>query len=153
MIQKSDDNAVSGGEYLVQGMLIDHVTEEDIKHGDHVTVKNWKRNENHFTITVTNHAKEEDYVTVPLFVYKGYQAVDTTTGAEFSVTRDASGALQVALPAEYRGTIEIYFRERTIWRIAEIVPLLTLLGLVGTWIRYRAKYCREQLTCGQKQSV
>lgn len=130
-------NAISGGEYLVQGMLIDHVIEDDIKHGDHVTVENWKRNENHFTVTMTNHAKEEDYVSVPLFAYKGYQAVDMSTGAELSVVRDDFGALQVVLPVQYQGTIEIYFRERTIWRIAELLSLITLIGGVAVCIKYR----------------
>lgn len=70
-------------------------------------------------------------MTVPLFAYKSYRAVDTAEGTEFPVVWDAYGAASVTLPAGYRGEFEIYYRERTVWRIGEFISLVTLLGLLA----------------------
>lgn len=133
-------NAVSGGEYLIQGMNRDYVTEDEITHGDYVAVEDSKRNENRFHINVSNHAGKESYMTVPLFAYRGYRAVDVATGTELSVKRNDYGALQVILPAGYRGTVQIYFRERTIWRIGEAVSLVTLLTLAALSVRQMKRH-------------
>lgn len=124
-------NAVSGGEYLIQGMSKEHVTESALTCSEHVTIAEYRRNGNHFWVTCENRADTEGRVTVPLFAYKSYRAVDTAEGTEFPVVWDAYGAASVTLPAGYRGEFEIYYRERTVWRIGEFISLVTLLGLLA----------------------
>lgn len=111
-------------------MAKEHVTESVLMCSENVTIAEYRRNENHFLVTCENHAKTEGYVTVPLFAYKNYLAVDTATGGEFPVVRDAYGAVSVTLPEGYSGELEIYYRERTIWRIGEVISFVTLLGLL-----------------------
>lgn len=123
-------NAVSGGEYLVQGMAKDYVTETELTYSEYVTITDCRRDENHFWVRCENKAEAEGYVTVPLFAYKSYRAVDTATGEQFILMRNSNGVVQVTLPSGYSGEIEIYYRERTIWRIGECVSLVTLIGLL-----------------------
>lgn len=74
---------------------------------------------------------ELGYAELPLLYYPGYTIVD----GEGEVFRTANGMVGVAVPAGFSGEISVTFREPKRWLAADLVSLVTLLGLLGYGVR------------------
>ena len=72
----------------------------------------------------------ESYVELPILYYKGYVAKDVDTGQRFEVVSGENSVVRVKLPANYSGTISVYFGSLWYWRVAEFISLLTFCGIV-----------------------
>ncbi|MDR0906264.1 MAG: hypothetical protein LBN00_08860 [Oscillospiraceae bacterium] len=79
-------------------------------------------------------AQDGAYAELPLYYYPGYVAEDEYGGA---LTADAgeNGVVRVNLPSGTRGgTVTVRYREPAVYRIAEVISLLTIIILT---IKYR----------------
>lgn len=74
---------------------------------------------------------ELGYAELPLLYYPGYTILD----GEGEVFRTANGMVGVTVPAEFSGEISVAFREPKRWLAADLVSLVTLLGLLGYGVR------------------
>ena len=64
---------------------------------------------------------------------------DKNTGWNLATEPDAYGKLSVIIPANYSGTIEIGFQEPVLWRIAEGVSAVFIIGILifmGCYYKY-----------------
>lgn len=74
---------------------------------------------------------ELGYAELPLLYYPGYTILD----GEGEVFRTANGMVGVTVPAGFSGEISVAFREPKRWLAADLVSLVTLLGLLGYGVR------------------
>ena len=74
---------------------------------------------------------ELGYAELSLLYYPGYTIVD----GEGEVFRTANGMVGVTVPAGFSGEISVAFREPKRWLAADLVSLVTLLGLLGYGVR------------------
>lgn len=80
------------------------------------------------------------YIDFPLNYYKYYVCKDTSTGEELEVSPGYNNMLRVTFPADYNGSVTVAFREPLHWKLAELLSLLTFLGLgcYPLYLRYRS---------------
>lgn len=71
----------------------------------------------------------ERFVDFPVLLYKGYRAQDMETGACFSVQPGENYDVRVALPEGYDGTLRVWYAGMWYWRAAELVSLLSAVGV------------------------
>lgn len=71
-------------------------------------------------------------VIIPVFYYPGYKAYDSDTGEQFYIEAGANKKIMVNVPSGYNGKITVRYVEKSVWRLSEIVSLLTLSALVIT---------------------
>lgn len=104
-----------------------------------VSVEEWHREKGAVVISLTNNTEDTAQVEAPLLLYKGYRAV-TDRGEELSVIPGKSYRISVSVPAEFTGSIRIFFEEPRYWRVCELISLLALLGILSfsAWT-YRGK--------------
>lgn len=99
------------------------------------------------TVQCENRSGESVAVDLPLLAYQHYIAVDAATGQRLSLIENQQHCLQVILPAEYSGTVQVRYSPPVAWRMAEIVTLATVLALTG-WavqtIRRKKKSLRKE---------
>lgn len=76
---------------------------------------------------------------IPLFAYPGYKAYDKATGELFYIESGNNKIIMVNIPANYEGTVVVRYCEKKIWRLAEILSLVTLSGLVAGFAISRGK--------------
>lgn len=123
---------VMNGEYLPKGVDIARVIERrggEIDPAPGINATSEADNTvTSFTMYVENRGKEGN-VTIPLIQYPHYHA-KTDAGAELSVTASGDGLIQVALPEGYSGAINVTFIPPIMWRVAETISLLTLIGII-----------------------
>lgn len=124
---------ISGAEYLIQGTDESKLTFAGAVAGKGVEFNDYEKNYLQVTFDCVNHTSEESYVDLPLLLYKGYQAVDITTGQLLAVTADDNQNVRVLIPAYYEGSVRVRFVSPVYWRIGELISLLTvvMLALMG----------------------
>ena len=70
---------------------------------------------------------KECNITLPVFYYDNYVAFDRDTGDDFNVFRGENNCISVSVPKNYSGTILLEYQEPLIWRIAELVTILSVV--------------------------
>lgn len=137
---------VSNGEYLPYEADIDLMQQDKVIAGEGVTVKGFEKGQYtlHMDVGVEN-GGEESYVELPILYYKGYTAEDIDTGEELSVEAGGNSVVRVLIPAGYDGEFHVQFTESRLWRISEVVSLLTAMGCMGYAWKNREKYKRQEV--------
>lgn len=103
-----------------------------------ITIQSYEKNYTNISMTVSENARTEGQVYVPLLGYPGYRAVDKD-GHDFTLAKTLNGMLTVLVPAGYEGAIEIYFAGFWYWRAAEIISLAFLVFFVYYVIKSEKK--------------
>ena len=83
-----------------------------------------------------NSAEEPGTVTLPILLYKGYEALGDG-GQRLEITDDGSHLLGVSIPAGYSGQVTVRFTEPWYWRAAEGITLAVVLAAVAGIVRKR----------------
>ena len=82
--------------------------------------------------------REGSYVDYPLMAYIGYRAVSDADGRRLPVSSSEDMRVRVQIPADFNGTVTVSWHEPVLWRIAELVSLLTAAGFLPP-VRKRIK--------------
>lgn len=134
------DISLSGGEYLLNDVdILKTRTDQEIT-GSHVSITDIKKKGNRIWVTVT--ASSNAYLDFPLFAYDHYRCMDVETGRELSIVEageENNFKIRVELPADYQGTLCVFFKEPWYWRGAEVLSLCTFTALIG----YSYCICRK----------
>ncbi len=122
---------ISGAEYLIQGTDLDALTFERPAPSEGVILTSYDKNYLHVETSVISEV-EDGYIDLPLLLYKGYHAV-TDTGEALELTFSDNKNIRVMLP-EGTTRFTLDYSEPMLWRLAELVTLLSYLGLIVLWI-------------------
>ncbi len=107
--------------------------------GEHTKIVSYEKEYLTVSMEVENTSDFADWVEVPLLYNEWYFceiAGDSPNRktVRTEVSLGENNVVRAEIPAGYCGTVKIYFKEPLTWRMAELVSLLTLLGLAGTEI-------------------
>lgn len=72
---------------------------------------------------------EDAIVLIPVFDYPGYKAEDDATKERIAFDHGENARIALHIPSGYTGTVRIYYREPFLWRIFEIISLMTAVCL------------------------
>lgn len=130
---------VSNGEYLPYQSEISLMQCDLVVPGEGVEVLDYTKGQDtlRMELKVLSIKDSESYVELPILYYKGYVAEDMDTGQRFEVVSGDNSVVRVILPANYSGRIQVYFGSLWYWRVAEVISLLTLLGIMILLLRRR----------------
>lgn len=73
-------------------------------------------------------ADEEGWIWLPLFHYKGYHVTDDD-GNEYTIRDSVHNQIEVSVPIGFDGYLYVEYKEPWYWRLAELISLVTVLGL------------------------
>jgi len=89
-------------------------------------------------LEVENDGEAAD-ISVPIFNYGHYHAVDEATGEEYPLGTGENARITLNIPAGYTGTIMIAYQAPAYWRGFELVSALALLGSIAWGVSRRKK--------------
>ena len=123
-------DAASGGEYILSSANIytlKGVSEPRAFEG--VEIQAYEKQGTRIEMTVES-GDAEGYVLLPLMNYKGY----TVTSNDGIINKDhlvmnEEGVVKVNIPADYNGTLKVFYQGCWYWRIAELVSLVCMVYL------------------------
>lgn len=101
-----------------------------------VLISGYKKKYTNIDITCLNKGKE-GYIDVPLFYYPCYKAKSKETGETLALTYGENARIRIMLPSGYQGTISLKVGERKLWRMAEVISILSVLITVYMAVRKR----------------
>ncbi len=134
------DGVVMGGEYLPEGTEPALLTHGNC-YAEGALVLDSFTQEN--LIVQAAVSGDEGTLTVPLLYYKGYEAV-TTDGNQLDIYAGENNQLAVRFPQQVMQAgngsqeVSITFQSPWYWRVAELISMLTVLGLIFySWICVR----------------
>lgn len=130
---------VAGGEYLPYGTDVSQLMFHDPITGKSVEIIDYSKDGNRIETTCINHSSDKTYIDLPLLLYKGYVAKDVVTDQSMQLAYGDNNLIRVMLPANYTGSFVVEFNSPWYWRVAEVVSLLAIIGLIGCVIVYRIK--------------
>lgn len=78
---------------------------------------------------------ESGSLTIPIFCYKGFEVTDET-GAQYVISDSPEKMIQVSVPAGFDGNLYVRFVEPVYWRVAEIVSLFALIGILAIMLTF-----------------
>lgn len=102
---------------------------------------NWsdyKQEGTNVSIWLQNNIGRVGYIEIPLIGYKGYE-LDIEGSGEMpyiAAERGAHGDLRIAVPAGYEGVVKIYYKGFALFRVAEIISVISIL-ITAVWYFYR----------------
>lgn len=145
--KESYDYTIGNGEYLPIMTETTRLTDE-IEAGDLVSVEQVARNGLSFDVNVRNDAGEERQILFPVLYYGGYQASDVSGGKLETMIGD-NGRVAVTVPSGYQGIVYLGYYEPVLWRMAEIVSVITLVGVIMVICNQRGKKIRIPQLAGK----
>lgn len=128
------------GEYLLNGTDV-----KDIKNtlkriatsSEQVFVKDYKKQGTNMTLMVSSESNSDEILELPVLMYPGYQVKAVKTGKELEVTYGTQNTMRIIVPAGFEDSIQVCFAGKWYWHIAEIISLLTSLGLIGVSVQQK----------------
>lgn len=81
---------------------------------------------------------KEAYIVVPLMNYKGYHVRDDA-GNEYGIIDGENNEVAFTLPADFAGNIVVSFEEPVLWRMAELVSVVTAMWLLTLHIQEKRR--------------
>ena len=141
IVDEFEEGGIMGAEYLPSGTAEDYDTNYIEPYSETAVINSWSREKGRIYLDVTNGTDDIAEVSVPFIYYRGYRAVDVATRGVIEAVKDDNGFVKLRLGAGYSGSVEAFYKEPLLWRMCEIISLLTIIVLivgVGFWGRDRA---------------
>ena len=138
--RKMDPTPTTGvGEYLIDGTSAYETIWAQPKPGsDKMQLLSYEKRGGKAYLEVENDGEAAD-ISVPIFNYGHYHAVDEATGEEYPLSTGENARITLNIPAGYTGTIMIAYQAPAYWRGFELVSALALLGSIAWGISRRKK--------------
>lgn len=134
-----NEGGIMGAEYLPSGIAEDYETGHNVPYSDSEIVGSWKREDGKVYVDVTNNTPDISQVNVPFIYYRGYRAKDVTSGLTMPVIKNDSGFVAVNVDSGYSGEICVFYKEPVLWRICELISLLTVIILIMLFYKEQKK--------------
>ena len=130
---------ISGAEYLPYGADPAKFIPHDPVASAEIFMDRYEKKTLGASLYAENPGQEAVEVSFPLLYYKGYQAKNSETGERLPVVGGENFEVNVVLPPQFSGNLEVKFVEPFSWRIAELVTLLTVGVLLWSSFRKTGK--------------
>lgn len=129
---------ISGAEYLIYGTDSDQLSFARPRYGENIQITEYTKRGLNTSFFCRNDGEVQERITLPVLLYKGYEAIGES-GEKMEIVDSDNHLLQVSVPGGYTGRITVRFTEPWYWRVAEIITLLTIVGM-SIWLIRKRRY-------------
>ncbi len=132
IVDEFEEGGIMGAEYLPSRTAEDYDTNYNVPYSTQAVVNGCRRENGRIYVNITNDTADIAEVSVPFIYYRGYRAVDVANGGAVEVVKDDNGFAKLRLGAGYNGEVCVFYKEPVLWRMCELISVLTLfiLGIV-----------------------
>lgn len=120
------------GEYVpdVVDWSSDLMPEGKLWHDGQVEVRETDKRGTNYTLTCRNLSSDIETIELPMIYYRGYVAEDQETGRAIALEAGENGRIRLLLGGNYEGTVKVRFQEPLLWRAADVITLLSVIGIL-----------------------
>lgn len=128
-----DSNDLIGYEYLYQGTDYHRIEQENYITMENVSFDSAQRKANRFNIRGIDTGSDAK-LELPLYYYPGYTA-RTDDGTSLKVVRGNNNRLRILFDEGFSGNISVRYTEPVLWRVCEIISLISFAMVIIFEIR------------------
>ena len=130
------DKSIGGEEYLPSGAgrLLDLPLEPEADSGAQILSYEAADGERRLRL---RSEKEGGSVLIPVFAYPGYHVEDVDLQTEIEFNSGENARIKIEVPAGYDGMIRVYYSEPKLWRVFEIISIVSAAALAVILLRRR----------------
>ncbi len=125
---------VGNGEYMPLNVFKMWGVEDTFKilnyYKENVEVSNFHKKYTNASFNVKNNTDGMGLIEVALLYYPGYTAIDTITGNKVPLMQCNSNRIGILVGPGVEMNIEMEYTGKTVWKIAEIISLLSIIGII-----------------------
>ncbi len=121
----------SGMEYILRNTDTEKLNSKKIIKSDAVTTGELRIIKGERFLECHNTDKKEHHVDIPVLHYDNYLAFDRANGEKITLKTGKNNSIRLVIPGRYQGTVVIKYQEPFLWRLTEIISILTLVGATG----------------------
>lgn len=128
------------GEYVPEAVAWSEnmMPEGKLWHSEQVEVYETDKKGTNYVLTCRNLSEGIESVELPMIYYRGYVAKDQETEGAIALEAGENGRVRLLLAGNYEGTVRVRFQEPLLWRVAEVITLLSVIGVLA--YLWREKY-------------
>lgn len=116
--------AMPNTEYAPKNNYV-NTRKKDLHFSEGIHVKSWTQQDLSLTLSCENE-DNRGYIRLPRYFYTGYHCRVNGSDLELK-TKSFFGRLTIEIPPHFKGTVTIDFIVPLLWRISEIISLITIL--------------------------
>ncbi len=130
------DASIGGEEYLPSGTgaLSDVPLGIEVSPGSSADLISYEARDGKRYITASS-LTDDTVVTIPVFAYPGYTATDPATGETFVTETGENQRIRINLPQGYDGTVQICYKEPSLWRVLELISAVSMICFAVYFIK------------------
>lgn len=136
----------SGKDYILPGE-VDYNYARPQPQQESLLVKWYDKTDGVAHVTLENTQNTEASVVLPINDYGNYVATDTE-GNRLPLTMSENSLLVLTVPGGYSGAVSVSYREPMLWRVAELISLVTTVALCVAAVWHRGKKNKSQQLAG-----
>ena len=131
-------SCIGVGEYLIDGTSSYETIWAQPKPGsDDLHLVSYEKKQGVAYVSVQNDGGEAT-ISLPIFNYGNYYAADEND-QPITITSGENERIVLTIPANYTGTVRVWYQAPGFWRVFEVISALSLLGTVGYSVFARRK--------------
>ncbi len=125
-----NDIRLMNTEYRLTGITASIMETSDvIVSEDTLKVQSYQQIEGDTQISLYNSGDHKATLTIPIQNYDHYILRDISTGEKFEIYTGEHSCITTEIPANYGGTLVLTYEPPILWRMSEIISLLSLIGV------------------------
>ena len=130
---------IADGLYLRYGTDTENLASEAILLTGEATVEDFGYNGRWREINIVNSSEKDATILVPVFDYKYIHAYDSNN-KEIALESTENNQYSITVAAGFSDTLRVGFIEPILWRISEMISLITIIFLGAKWILIKKSY-------------
>lgn len=134
---------IGNKEYLLTGTDVQQLYRRKIDTDENIHVAELEKENGQYVFEVKNDSDCVKNITVPVLHYDNYRAYDSNTNARLEISTGENNCIAVEIPPGYEGKVMVQYHPRIIWRICEVISLLTVMALIGYFVLLQKKQCAK----------
>lgn len=122
---------IMGGEYIPDGVSwsAEKMVQGKVWHGEELVVTRKMKRGSNFELECENLSDEVQTVDLPMTYYRGFIAKDRDSGERIALKTGENGRIRLMIPEQYQGVVSVQFQEPVLWRIANVITLLSVIAI------------------------
>lgn len=92
---------------------------------------NYSKKGTTLNFTVKTQSDVTAWIDIPLIYYFGYEAYNSDTKETIQIFQNNSGKISFVMPGDTTWNVELVYKDKKSWIIADIVSLITLISIFG----------------------
>ncbi|MFI3213549.1 MAG: hypothetical protein R3Y24_09405 [Eubacteriales bacterium] len=129
-----------GFEYLLDGTESSLLNSSQVKaSSDAVMLEDYIEDKGEKYLTVYSMSANTEYVTLPILNYDNYQVVNDWTGESLEIINGENNCISVEIDPYFEGVLKIEYVAPILWRVMEVVSLLTVLSVFAVPVYQKKK--------------